>query len=94
MTYHARVREMVPETCPQIDRAIKAIRDAYRYVSRLPKHADESDLREAVEGAEWELRDVEDDLEKLRRANAELREIACEALARADELETEGESKP
>jgi len=94
MTYHCRVREKVPETCPQIDRAIKSVRDAYRYANKLPRHADEADLRSALESIEWELRDVEDDLEKLRRANAELRELACEALARVDELEAERATEP
>lgn len=77
----------VPYTCPGIDSAIRTIKDVYRMADGVGKHDEESTLRDVLGDIEFALRGMEDELEKLRAQNEDLRGIAISALEIADEAE-------
>lgn len=85
---HARtLMERIPHTCPAIDAAIRAVVDAYKLADSARKDMEPETLLEILSDIEFGLRGVEDDLEKLRDANDNLRGEAINALEMCDELE-------
>jgi hypothetical protein len=77
----------VPYTCPGIDAAIKTVLDVYRMANGVRKTDEAEVLYETLSDIEFALRSIEDDLEKLRSQNEDLRAYAISALEIADELE-------
>lgn len=86
MGIHAIIRRDVPETCPEIDEVIKRVKYALRLVGKADSSSAEQML-ETISGMEYELSDVEDKMENLRKANAALRELACDYLRELTALE-------
>lgn len=76
-------------TCPDIDAAIEALRSASRDAVRAANRSEDDAAADALRDAEGVLDSVQDDLEKLRKANAALRDSAEEWEAYALELEDE-----
>lgn len=60
------------ETCPKIDKVIRAIRSIQKMVDGALKYPDQSD--EILREIDSELYPLEDQLEEIRKANAEIRE--------------------
>ena len=78
-----KIESIIPNTCPDIDKAISGICSAQKSISNGLKNEDMS----FFEDAENELRGIEDILEKLRSANSDLREYAQRFLDLQDSLE-------
>ncbi len=89
MTFHAKLNEHVPDTCPQIDKVISSVKNALRDLEGARKyHSDNyTEISARAQDAEYELRDVEDIMEALRTANTRLRSLACEYLGEIERLE-------
>lgn len=63
-----------PQTCPAIDKAIKAVNAAEKCCSLAQKEDVAEDAHSLAYDAEYELGSVESDLEELRDQNSALRE--------------------
>lgn len=82
-----RTQVIPPETCPLIDKAIKAVEKSEQLAAKVNKHADEKELRDTLWEIEYTLSGLTDTLEVIRTHNATLRqlgkdwaEIATDAL--------------
>ncbi len=87
MTFHAKLREHVPETCTQIDKVINRVQGALFALSGECDNFAVPDVPESVLIAIKELQDVPDIMEALRTANTRLRALACEYLGEIKRLE-------
>lgn len=79
----ANINSIIPHTCPDIDKIIKSISEAQRAIDKAKSREDWSWLDEA----ENELYGLEDELEKLRKANDSLRGYAQRFLDLRDKVE-------
>lgn len=77
------IESIIPHTCPNIDKVIKSITDAQRYIGKGLKSED----RSYFEDAENELDGLESILEEIRTANESLREYAQRFLDLQDNIE-------
>lgn len=81
-------------TCPDIDKIIKSINDAMEMCDVTLDTDDVSEVQRAINilnDIEYELRDLEDLLEGLRKDNATLREAAHFYRDKFEELEQQVE---
>lgn len=81
-------RGPVKHTCPDIDAVIKNIRSSISCCEAALKASDERKDAE-INDAIWYLRDMEDEMEQLRRSNHLLREWGEEQEDRANNLENQ-----
>lgn len=83
-------REPIGNTCPDIDKIMKAMTEIEKVISRSKK-ADESELRSYIDDIEYFMPDYWV-LETLRKSNDELRKWGNEEAINVDRLELELES--
>jgi len=85
MTYY-RDKTGVPQTCPEIDEVIDAIKTTDKYLEAIKKTDDLDEIHDYADSALFEIYDLIDKMENLRKQNEELRSIAndkhynCEKL--------------
>jgi len=70
--------EIPEETCPQIDKCIKHLNWAQKWLRDIDAQLSK-DIR-------WELEYCEDELEKIRKANSQLRDLGVFWYEKAKEL--------
>jgi FtsZ-binding cell division protein ZapB len=81
-------REPIKHTCPDINRYIKAIKQAI-YTDGQLKGMEYNELSDVASRMASELESCIDYLEELRESNYQLREWGIEEAERVDELEGE-----
>ena len=82
----SHMREPIKNTCPDIDRFIKSIKQVL-YNDRELKNLESDDLYNAASNMACELESCIDYLEELRAGNDELRQWGIEEAGKVDELE-------
>jgi hypothetical protein len=85
----AHIREPVPHTCPDIDKVQKAIERSEKLCRHDNARDDEESLRSRLDDIAYELYGLIGELEKLRKANASLREWGTEEAGEVDALHDE-----
>lgn len=75
-----------PETCPTINKVIKALRKAQKIADASLRDDEVEELHSAIRDIDWELSGLEYELETLREHNATLRELGKAWYALAVEV--------
>lgn len=78
------ITEQPEPTCPEVDAAVKALKDLIR-LCRGAARMDEEELRDALDDVDRELPDVINSLESLRSANQAIRKWGQEWKDKAKE---------
>lgn len=85
--------EPVRNTCPDIDRLQKTIKDIQSDFASFKDTDDVNDFLESMSNASWELKDIYDTLEELRSANSALRDWGHELTSLAEQMESEKDTE-
>lgn len=78
-------REPIKHTCPDIDKVLRSI-DKVKKMCRVSGRESEDELLSIIGDIEHELWDADDQLEKLRRSNDELRSWGITEAEEVDAL--------
>ena len=79
-------REPIAHTCPDIDKVLKSVSKIEK-LSNTNGREDEDQLKDIISDIEFEISNINDLMEKLRRSNDELRAWGIEEAEKVDELE-------
>jgi len=85
--------EPVRNTCPDINRLQKAIKEIKDNFASFKEDDNVEDFLDSMNTASWELQDIYDTLEELRNANSALRDWGHELTSLAESLESEKDSE-
>lgn len=85
--------EPVKNTCPDINRLQKIIKDIQSDFASFKDTDDINDFLDSMSNASWELRDIYDTLEDLRNSNSALRDWGHELISLAEQMESEKDSE-
>lgn len=85
--------EPVKQTCPDINRLQKTIKEIRDNFTSFKEEDDIQDLLDNMKDASWELQDIYDTLEELRNANSALRDWGYELTSLAENLESEKDAE-
>ena len=80
--------EPVKNTCPDINKLQKTIKDIQSDFASFKDTDDVNDFLESMSNASWELRNIYDILEELRSANSALRDWGHELTSLAEQMES------
>ena len=85
--------EPVKQTCPDINRIQKTIKEIRDNFASFKDTDSVDDFLSCMEDASWELRDIYDTLEELRSANSALRDWGYELTSLAEQMESEKDTE-
>ena len=85
--------EPVRNTCPDINRLQKTIKDIQSDFASFKDTDDVNDFLDSINNASWELRNIYDTLEELRSANSALRDWGHELTSLAEQIESEKDNE-
>lgn len=85
--------EPVRNTCPDINRLQKTIKDIQSDFASFKDTDDVNDFLDSINNASWELRNIYDTLEELRSANSALRDWGHELTSLAEQMESEKDTE-
>ena len=85
--------EPVKQTCPDINRLQKTIKEIRDNFTSFKEEDDIQDLLDNMKDASWELKDIYSTLEELRNANSALRDWGYELTSLAENLESEKDAE-
>ena len=85
--------EPVRNTCPDINRLQKTIKEIRDNFASFKEEDNIEDFLDARNTASWELRDIYNTLEELRNANSALRDWGNELTSLAENLESEKDAE-
>ena len=85
--------EPVKQTCPDINRLQKTIKEIQNNFESFKEDDDIQDLLDNMKDASWDLRDIYGTLEELRSANSALRDWGHELTSLAERMESEKDAE-
>ena len=85
--------EPVRNTCPDINRLQKTIKDIQSDFASFKDTDDVNDFLDSINNASLELRNIYDTLEELRSANSALRDWGHELTSLAEQMESEKDTE-
>ena len=85
--------EPVKQTCPDINRLQKTIKEIINNFESFKQEDVSEDFLSSMQDASWELKDIYSTLEELRNANSALRDWGYELTSLAENLESEKDAE-
>ena len=85
--------EPVKQTCPDINRLQKTIKEIINNLESFKQEDVSEDFLSSMQYASWELKDIYSTLEELRNANSALRDWGYELTSLAENLESEKDAE-
>lgn len=85
--------EPVKQTCPDINRLQKTIKEIKDNFASFKEDDNVEDFLDSMNTASWELQDIYNTLEELRNANSALRDWGHELTSLAESLESEKDAE-